>query len=418
MNQPLFVRAILALGLMMGIGLAIGLLSTPGLKASSRLAELTFTSPIGNPQFSLRKTVDNNAPAPGAQISYTLSYSNTQPGSQAFNVQLYDFLPAGAQLISTNPPATPYPNGVLLFTAPSVGPGTENHTVTVQVRVPEGSSQLYNHALVTADGVTPTVASLLTNIVQQPFDRLRLVKVGYAFVLTGSQLVYTLQATNISSVAVNDVTVMDVMPAGLPLIGASPPPDIATLPLLRWSLGALGPAESRTIVITTTAPAVTGVLTNSAVASGFQNAVTQTLFSTQVITSAAILRVTKTGSAPVVRLGDTLVYTLQYDNAGNQTAAAVRLTDTLPSNVTVVAMSRPADYQTAQQLAWNLSTLDPAQQGQIVITTTVGGAGGRILHNVADITGQPGNTSAHAELDTTVRLVIMHFPILALNATP
>lgn len=300
MNQSLFVRTIVALALLAGIGLGTWLLSTPSLKASGSLAPQTFISPIGNPQFSLSKTADNSAPVPGAQMSYTLSYSNTQLGSQAFNVQLYDFLPAGAQLISTNPPATPYPNGVLLFTAPSVGPGTENHTVTVQVRVPEGHTQMTNHVLVVADGVTPAVTSLLTNIIRPASNWLRLVKSGYTAVLTNGELVYTLQATNLGAATLSDVTVVDVMPGGLPLVSASPPPDLATLPMLRWSLGTLAPAQSKTIVITTTAPAVSGVITNSAVASAFQNVVTQTLFSTQVIASGAILQVTKTGWKSVV----------------------------------------------------------------------------------------------------------------------
>jgi uncharacterized repeat protein (TIGR01451 family) len=166
LNQSLFVRTIMALVLLAGIGFATWLLSTPSLNASSRLAPLTFTSPIGNPQFSLGKTVSNSSPAAGDQISYTLSYANTELGSQAFNVRLYDFLPAGAQYISSNPPATLESNGVLLFTAPSVGPGTGSTNVTVRVRVPAGHTQMINHALVVADGVTPTVASLLTNIVR------------------------------------------------------------------------------------------------------------------------------------------------------------------------------------------------------------------------------------------------------------
>src|SRR5512136_754704 len=69
-------------------------------------ASLTFISPIGNPQFGLRKVVDNSHPAPGNQINYTLFYRNTNQGSQAFNVRLYDILPTGAQLVSSSPPAT------------------------------------------------------------------------------------------------------------------------------------------------------------------------------------------------------------------------------------------------------------------------------------------------------------------------
>lgn len=418
-NQSLLVRVIAVLTVLAGIGFAAGLLATPSLNAASRLVPLTFASPpVGNPQLSLQKTVDNNSPAPGDQINYTLSYSNTQPGAQAFNVKLFDFLPAGAQFLSSNPPATVYPNGILLFTVPSIGPGTANSTVTVQVRVPAGHTQMTNHALVMADGVTPTVTSLLTNIVRPSSDWLRLVKTGPSVVLTNGQLVYNLQATNLGNAVFIDVTVVDVLPGGLPLVGASPQPDSVALPMVRWSLGSLNPAETKTIVITTTAPSTTGIITNSAVANAWQNVMTQTLFSTQVVNTGAILQVAKTGSAPVVRVGETLVYTLRYENIGNQTATSVRLTDTLPSGLTVIGVSQPPVSQTAQQLIWDLGTLTAGQAGQIVITTTVGGPWGRTLLNVADITGQPGSFAGNTELSTTIPFAQLLLPIITRNATP
>ena len=417
-NRSLFVRAVIALALLAGIGFATWLLSTPSLRASSQLAPLTFISPIGNPQFSLQKTVDNNAPAPGDQINYTLSYANTQPGSQAFNVQLYDFLPAGAQLISSNPPATVYPNGVLLFTAPSVGPGTGTITATVRVRVPEGHTQIVNHALIAADGVAPTTTSLLTSIVRPSSDWLNLVKTGPSFVLPNDQLVYTLQATNLGSATLLDVNVIDVLPAGVSFGSATPAPSSATPPLLRWSLGSLNPAETKTIVITTTSPSAAGIVANSAIGNAWQNVMTQTLLSTQIVNTGAILQVTKSGSAPAVHVGDTLVYTLKYENTGNQTATSGRLTDTLPSGLTVVGTSQPPVSQTAQQLVWDVGTLNVDAQGQIVITTTVGGAGGRTLINMADMTGQAGSYGSHAELRTTVPLLRQYLPILLRNTTP
>ena len=221
MSQSLFVRAIIALSLLAGIGLGTWLLSTPSLNAASHLAPLTLLSPIGNPRLGLNKSIDNSAPAPGDQVNYTLSYSNTQPGSQAFDVRLYDFLPVGAQFMSSNPPATVYPNGVLLFTTSLLSPGTVK-TVTVQVRVPAGHSQMTNHALVVADSVTPTVASLLTNIVQTPTNWLRLIKSGPSAALITSVLVYTLQATNVGSGTLQNVTVVDILPTGLSLAGAAP----------------------------------------------------------------------------------------------------------------------------------------------------------------------------------------------------
>lgn len=409
-TQLFLVRVIFTLIGMAGLWfLGAWFLSAPPSNASNTpLAALTSQSPIGNPQLALDKTIDNDTPQPSNEIIYTLAYSTTNPGSQAFNVLLYDFLPAGVQFVSANPSPASYANGVLLFTAPSVE--TKTVAVTVRARVLAGYEQLYNHALVIADGVTPTHASLLTSVIQ-PFGRLRLVKTGYEYVLVNDELVYILHCENTSDVIVDDVTIVDILPTGLPLVDASPAPDVVTLPLLKWSLGQLNPGEIRTVIVTTTAPTFAGVITNTALADARQSAMTQTMFSTQAITTGAILQVTKEGSAQVVGVGDELVYTLRYKNLGDTIAMGVVLTDTFPSDISVDGVYPPAASLTAQQGVWNFASLAPSATGEIVITTTVGGAPARTLHNVAVITGHD-SFPGHAELDTQVRCVLLYLPLV------
>jgi uncharacterized repeat protein (TIGR01451 family) len=255
--------------------------------------------PIGNPELELEITVDNENPQVGDEIVYTLSYANVVAGSQAFIIRLYYFMPAGVQFVSTDPETDAYQDGALLFTTHSLGPTTSVEQATVRVRVLEGYDKLYNHGLIMANGVTPAHASLMTRVIQPPVS-LRLVKTGYSTVLINDELVYTLMCENTSDIVVNEVTLIDVLPTGLPLVGASPMPDGATLPALTWSLGDLGPGERRTVVVTTTAPALTGVITNTALVDARQRVVTQTVWATHVISQGAILRVNKTGSAPAV----------------------------------------------------------------------------------------------------------------------
>ena len=413
-GRSFFVKATLALTGMVGVWLlGAWLTSSPSIHASDALPQVTFQSPIppiGAPQLSLVKTADNDTPIADEEVVYTLTYSTTRPGSQAFNVKLYDLLPAGAQYLSSDPAAS-YQDGMLLFTAPSIG--TTNATATVRVRVREGYEQLRNHALVMADLVPPAHASLVTGI-EQPLTQLHLNKTGYAAVLTNSVLVYTLQCENVGDEKADDVTVVDVLPAGLSLVGASPPPDEETPPVLSWSLGELGAGESQTIVLSTTTPASTGVITNVALADARQSVVTRTVFATRIISEGAILHLTKQGSAPAVELGDELVYTLRYENIGNQAATEVELVDTLPSDVTVTGVYPAPTPPTSQQVTWELETLNPGESGEAVITTTVGGSGGATLHNVADITG-PGSVSGHAELDTPVRQKLLYLPIVTRN---
>ncbi len=143
---------------------------------------LLFISPIGNPVLAIDKTADNTAPQPGDIVSYTLSYANTEAGSQAFNVRVYDFLPGGVQYISASPAPVSTADGILLFTAPSVGPTTAPSDINVQVRVLSGHASLLNQALVTADGVTPTVDSLSITTLPAT-DHLSLIKDGDAATL-------------------------------------------------------------------------------------------------------------------------------------------------------------------------------------------------------------------------------------------
>ena len=368
--------------------------------------------PIGDPELELEITVDNENPQAGDEIEYTLSYANVIPGSQAFIIRVYYFLPAGTHFLSTDPETDAYQNGALLFTRHSLGPTPSVKQAKVRVRVLEGYNKLYNHGLIVANGVTPAHSSLMTQVTQPPVS-LRLVKTGYSAVLINDELVYTLMCENTSDIIVNEVTLIDVLPTALPLVGASPMPDATTLPALTWSLGDLGPGERRTVVVTTTAPALTGVVTNTALVDAQQRVVTQAVWATHVISQGAILRVDKTGSAPAVQLGDELIYTLRYENAGNEIATGIKLTDTFPSGISVNAVSPSASEMTIQRGVWDLPDLNPDDRGHIAITTTVGGAGGRTLLNVADVAGQPDSFPGHAWLETKVWPSLIYLPLMA-----
>lgn len=230
--------------------------------------------------------------------------------------------------------------------------------------------------------------------------------------LVNDELVYTLMCENTGDIIVNAVTLVDVLPTGLPLQGAAPMPDRVTLPLLTWSLGNMVPGERRTVIVTTTAPSSAGVITNTALLDAQQRVVTQTVWATQVITQGAILRVRKTGSSPTVRLGDEMVYTLHYENAGNMPATGVWLTDTFPADISVHAAAPTASSLTDQQGVWDLADLNPDDSGKIVITATVGGQINRTLLNVADITGQAGSFPGHAWLETRVVPFLLYMPIV------
>ncbi|KQV24108.1 hypothetical protein ASE03_02110 [Kitasatospora sp. Root187] len=136
----------------------------------SALAAITFT-----------KTVDKANPAPGENVTYTLSYTCSQ--DDCANGKITDTLPAGMQFVGWTPDATTV--DVDSSTVPAAGssggtmeialnpltPGT-TATVKVTLKYPNFSTangtQAVNTAVFTADGETPQTGAATTTAVVEP----------------------------------------------------------------------------------------------------------------------------------------------------------------------------------------------------------------------------------------------------------
>lgn len=395
-----------------GLVFVVGLCLPQQSEAGTALPRpLLFQSPIGNPVLTIDKTADNTTPQPGDIVNYTVAYGNTAEGSQAFNVRVYDFLPAGVQYLSASPAPISTADGILLFTAPSVGPTTALSNITVQVRVLSGYAGLNNQVLVTADGVTPTVDSLLITVLPAT-SHLSLVKDGDAAALIEGELEYTLRCQNTGPIAYNNVEVIDVLPSGVTLVSASVPPTTAALPLLKWAVGTLAPGASWEVDLVATAPATAGVITNTASLNALTHASVQALWPTQLITEGIILDVNKTGSATEIYPGDQLIYTLTYRNKGSIPANDAVLTDTLPAGVTYVSAYPAPTTHSGQAYTWNIpSPLNAGATGTIVITTTVASNASGILVNQVEISAPDGWGDSDS-FSTTVKSRAIYLPLV------
>ena len=395
------------IGILFVVGLSIPQESEAGAVARQ---SLLFDSPIGNPVLTINKTADNATPQPGDIVNYTITYANSALGSQAFNVRLYDFLPAGVQYVTASPLPVSSSGGVLLFTAPSVGPTTAATNINVQVRVQSGYASLLNQALVTADGVTPTMDSLLIATVPAT-DHLSLTKEGDLATLAGGEIEYTLHCQNVGPVTYRNIELIDVMPTGSTWVSATIAPVENTPPLLKWTVGTLAPGAWWEVTIVTTAPANAGIITNTASLQAPTHTSLQALWATEVISEGVILRVAKTGSTDNVNQGDTLIYTLAYRNIGTTAAAGVIMTDTLPADVILVGAYPAATTTVGQQLTWEFATLDVGMTETVVITTTVGPSAQGTLHNHVAISA-PGAWGDSDDLYTTVGQHIIYLPLV------
>jgi uncharacterized repeat protein (TIGR01451 family) len=391
----------------------MGNLRIPELNTSQALLQspIPTPSPLERPQLSLTKTVDNDTPSPGDVITYTLSYSASV--APASDVVLYDFLPAGVQLLSTDPPFSSHSDGTVVFN--DADAGTEIESVTIRARVLGGYERLYNHAVVAAECATPTHTSLLTYVVEPlepPLSALRLTSTGYPLVFVGGELVYTLRCENIGHTTIDGTQVIDVLPTGAVLMNASPMADAITTPTVQWSVGNLGPGAVWESTITVTAPSYVGTVTNTVFADAYSTVMTQTLFATRVVTAAGILQVSQEAYPARVPVWDDVVYTLTYTNAGNRAATGIVLTDTFPADIAVIAYDPAPVSITPERGVWELGSLAPGEWRQVIITATVGGAPDRLLHNLTCIAGDEYTFPAQSELFTPVEKRHTYLPLV------
>ncbi len=110
------------------------------------------------------------------------------------------------------------------------------------------------------------------------------------------------------------------------------------------------------------------------------------------------LKIAKTDGVTDARPGDTLTYTLDYENYGYGAADNVKIVDKLPDFVSYVSATNGGVFDSATRtVTWNVGTLNIGQKGQVAVTVKldpVFEAGTTILTNEATI-----STTTAGELD-------------------
>lgn len=140
---------------------------------------------------------------------------------------------------------------------------------------------------------------------------------------------------------------------------------------------------------------------------------------TLTVASKPILAVSKRLLNPRVGPGDQITYRLSYTNSGNAIAQSVRLTDTLPANVSYQSATPTPSSVNGRTIAWLFDSLPPGGPQTIDLVADVAPAtpDGTIITNTVVISSPTtdANTDTFA-LSTTVRL--RPDLVVAIEATP
>jgi uncharacterized repeat protein (TIGR01451 family)/gliding motility-associated-like protein len=372
---------------------------TPGNNTSTATPAPTATTNL-----ALVKTVDNPAPAVGNNVVFTLVATNNGP-SDGTGIVVTDLLPAGYTYVSSTPPAgTTYVPASGLWT---IGTLTNAATSTMTITATVNATGSYaNTATITGNENDPTPGNNTSTATPAPTATTNLDLVKTVDNLTptvGSNVVFTLVATNNGPSDGTGIVVTDLLPAGYTYVSSTPPAGTTYVPATGlWTIGTLTNAATSTMTITATVNA-TGPYANTATITGNENDPipgNNTSTATPTPTATTNLVLVKTVDNPTPAVGNNVVFTLVATNNGPSDGTGIVVTDLLPAGYTYVSSTPPAGttYVPATGL-WTIGTLTNATTSTMTITATVNAAGS--YANTATITGNendptPGNNTSTA----------------------
>ncbi len=333
------------------------------------ITETETTPPVNteiiNSIINPAKTADRNNVDIGDIITYTVTFQNLQT-VQLTDIVFTDPIPTGTTFIpnSVTINGTPTSNvdpalGIPLGT---LNP-SESVVVTFQVRVvsipPNGI--IVNEATITYTfqpnpgeppvTVTTPTPPTTTNVNTATTNPTK--SADKVFALLGDTITYTISLQNTGTVTATNVLVTDPIPAGTTFIpnsftinGVTQPGSIPSFGIL---IGTLEPGTSVVVTfqVQVTSIPPTGFIENQGTVS-FQYepdpirppvSVTTPTPTTKTQVSEVTTNPNKQATPQVINLGDTVTYTITFQNVGNINATDVIITDPTPSGTTFIPNS-------------------------------------------------------------------------------
>ena len=354
---------------------------------------------------ALSKTVSNPTPSLGSNVTFTITATNNGP-SPATGVAVTDLLPSGLSLVSSTVSAGAYNAGTGVWT---IGPMANGSTATLQIVATVTSTSLVtNTAAKSAENESdPNLAndSASVSVTGQSADIAITKVVDNPAPNVGSDVTFTVVATNNGPSNATGVAVTDLLPPGLTLISATP--SVGSYDALTgiWTIGNLADLAGATLQIVATATStatVTNTATKSAENQPDPNAGNNSA-SASVTGQSADIAVTKAVDRTTPNVGSNVTFTITATNNGPSNATGVFATDVLPAGLTLVSATPSMGSFSPLTGLWAIGSLANGATATLQVVATVSSAG--LITNTASRLsgGQPdpnaGNDTASASVN-------------------
>lgn len=386
--------------------------STPGNDVATEDDQDSVTLTPQVADLSLIKTVNENRPNVGDNVTFTLTVSNDGPDN-ATNVVISDPLPAGLQFISATPTRGVYNVSNGQWSVGTVQRSTSASLILV-ARVVDSGTKTNSAEVLAVDQFDPD--STPGNNVGTEDDQDAAVVTPLAADLTvaksvdnempnvGDTVTFSVGVGNLGPDPASGVVVMDLLPAGLTFVSATASTGTYNETTGVWQVGDVMVDVGASLQIVATVDSVGSKVNkaevifsnvfdpNSTPNNGVAGENDQD--SVTIVPQQADLSLTKTVNNTRPNVGDNVTFTVTVRNEGPNMATTVTVLDQLPPDLTYVSDTTTIGNYNRETGIWIIGTLGANESATLTITATV--AGPNINDNVAQIL-----TSDQADPDST-----------------
>jgi uncharacterized repeat protein (TIGR01451 family) len=377
-----------------------------------------ITTTVGSaPSLGLTMTDSPDPVAAGANLTYTIGYSNNG-NANASGVQITAALPASTTFVSATGGGVAG-IGSVTWAIGALNAGSSG-SVQMVVRVASplaNGSTIGSGALTVACNQIATVTgpTIITTVTSAPVLTISAVDAPDP-VNAGANLTYTLSYTNGGNAVATAVVLSDTLPANTTFVSATGG-GVASGNVVTWNLGTLGVGASGSaqMVVRVASPLANGTTISHATYS-IDSAQTTPASGAQVTTTVSsspnLAIALAEAPDPVVAAGN-LTYTLSYSNTGNANATGTIVTDALPTNTSFVSATG-GGTSSAGTMTWSVGNLNAGSSGSVQLVVRVASplADGTVITNG---TGSIRSTQTAAVSATAVTTTVTSHPILTLT---
>ena len=387
---------------------------------TAAVAAATITTSVGSsPSFNLTLTDSPDPVAAGANLTYTVGYTNAG-NANATGTVLTAAVPANTTFVSATA------GGAASTGTVAWNLGAVNAAVTGSVQmVVRVASPLANGTTITSGALSVDCAetaaapgpSITTTVTSAP-----VLTIGAADapdpVQAGANLTYTLTYANNGNADATGVVITDTLPANTTFVSVTAGGG-ATGSLVTWNVGALaaGASGSVQLVARVASPLNNGTTLSHAAYSidSAQTAPVAGAAVTTTVQSAPVLSLSLTDAPDPVAAGANIGYTLAYANTGNMNATGTTIADTLPAN-TIFVSATGGGAAASGVVNWSVGTLNAGVSGSVQLVVRVASplANGTVITNgTCSIDSAQTSPLAAAAVTTTATSA----PVLTLTRT-